>query len=110
MKTSIKIKYLIIFYAIIITLGFGLGMYIERIYPVRASASVVGAYLPTQTEIQQILVDRGYDIGPDGIDGVIGEDSRDAWDLAKCDEFYKESMTRATTDEGPGTGQFEETK
>ena len=35
---------------------------------------------PTQTEIQTILVEAGYDIGPKGIDGKIGKDSRLAWD------------------------------
>jgi len=38
-------------------------------------------HLPKQTEIQQVLVDRGYDIQ---VDGVIGEKTRDAWDKEYC--------------------------
>ena len=104
MKSLIK-------YLFIITLSFCFGVLVERIYPVLAPVKLeAGAYLPTQTEIQQILVDRGYDIGLDGIDGIIGKDSRDAWNLAKCDEYFTESMARASTEEGAGAGQLEETK
>ena len=35
--------------------------------------------LLSQTEVQQILADMGYDVR---VDGVIGPDSRKAWDLA----------------------------
>lgn len=36
--------------------------------------------IPSQTDIQIFLDDAGYDIGPKGVDGKIGEDSRLAWD------------------------------
>ena len=111
MKTSIK--YLIIFYAIfytvITTLGFGLGMYIGRIYSMRQAPVKLeaGAVLPSQSDIQRILVERGYDIK---VDGIIGAESRMSWDLAICDEYYKESLARISTEERPGAGQFKELK
>ena len=42
--------------------------------------------LPTQAEIQQVLVNRGYDIE---IDGVIGMKSRAAWDTEICNQHAK---------------------
>ncbi len=37
--------------------------------------------LMTQAEVQQHLVNAGYDVGPKGVDGHIGKDSRLAWDI-----------------------------
>lgn len=45
-------------------------------------------YIPSQREIQQKLTDLDnprYD--PNGVDGVIGKDSRTAWDNFICDQF-----------------------
>jgi len=39
--------------------------------------------LPSQSEIQQWLVEMGYGIE---VDGVIGEKSRAAWDVAYCNQ------------------------
>lgn len=50
----------------------------------------VQAPIPSQKEIQQRLTDLGkarYD--PGKIDGVIGKDSRIAWDNYICDQFAK---------------------
>lgn len=50
-------------------------------------------YIPTQTEIQQRLEDLGnprYD--PNGVDGIIGKDSRIAWDNFTCDQFAKRAL------------------
>jgi len=44
------------------------------------SAKNLRPVMPTQTDIQTTLVQAGYDIGPKGIDGIIGKDSRLAWD------------------------------
>ena len=46
-----------------------------------------GYLIPTRGDIQQMLVDRGYDIGPKGVDGKIGEDTITAWDRAICDQY-----------------------
>lgn len=43
--------------------------------------------LPSQSDIQQALVDRGYDIK---IDGVIGAESRKAWDAEINNQFTRE--------------------
>jgi len=43
-------------------------------------------FLPSQAEIQQMLVDRGYDIE---IDGVIGKESRRVWDMEICNQHAK---------------------
>ncbi len=37
------------------------------------------SFLPSQADIQQALVDRGYDLR---VDGVVGPDTRTAWDEA----------------------------
>ncbi len=43
-------------------------------------------HLITQTELQHELVSRGYDIE---VDGVVGDETRIAWDLAVCQEYYE---------------------
>ena len=50
-------------------------------------------YLPTQRQIQQMLVARGQDIGQHGVDGVIDDDTRTAWDNAVADEQFKDKFT-----------------
>ena len=45
--------------------------------------------IPTKIELQQMLVNAGYDIGPKGADGRIGVDTKKAWDLAEV--FYGEN-------------------
>ncbi len=107
MKVPQPIKYLIVailFFASGVWFVF-IGYLPISTYPV---AGEMTDFLPSQSDIQRILVDRGYNIGPDGIDGVIGTDSRDAWDLAKCDDYAKELMARVTTEQGNGVGQFGE--
>ena len=54
--------------------------------------------LSSQAEIQQKLVDLGYDIGGKGIDGVVGEDTRHAWDKAICDRFTEKIFEDAGYD------------
>lgn len=47
--------------------------------------------LPSQQDIQHRLTKMGYDIGPKGVDGVIGGKSRIAWDEAygnQCAALY----------------------
>jgi len=46
--------------------------------------------IPTPKEIQELLVLKGYYIGSKGCDGVIGRDSRTAWDRAVCDQYAME--------------------
>jgi hypothetical protein len=43
--------------------------------------------IPTKCDIQQALVDAGYDIGTKGVDGNIGDDSNKAWDQYEIDTF-----------------------
>lgn len=50
-------------------------------------------YIPSQREIQQKLTDIGnprYD--PNGVDGVIGKDSRTAWDNFTIDQHAKRAV------------------
>ena len=109
MKNPQGIKYIVV-----IILSFILGVWINGLFnlclpipesPVAPIPST-GDFLPSQTDIQRILVDRGYDIGPHGVDGVIGTNSRNAWDLAKIDEIYKECLARITKEPVKGPGQF----
>jgi len=69
--------------AIIIGLVFciGTGCWLESKEPDQAVVPV-----PTFIEVQQMLVDRGYDIGTDGVDGVIGPNTIKGWDRAICDQ------------------------
>lgn len=49
--------------------------------------------IPSQREIQQRLTDLDnlrYD--PNGVDGVIGTDSRTAWDNYICDRYAKKAV------------------
>ena len=46
--------------------------------------------LPSVTEIQQTLVAAGYDIGPKGVDGRLGGDTKLAWESYLADEEQKE--------------------
>ena len=43
--------------------------------------------IPTVEEVQILLVEAGYDIGPKGIDGDMGGDTIAAWDKAICDQY-----------------------
>lgn len=43
--------------------------------------------LPSQSDIQQMLVDRGADIE---VDGVVGAKTRKEWDRLVCDQINKE--------------------
>jgi len=50
-------------------------------------------YIPSAREIQERLTALGnprYD--PNGIDGVIGKDSRTAWDNYICDQYANRAM------------------
>ncbi|MGR3292512.1 MAG: hypothetical protein ACUZ9M_00685 [Candidatus Scalindua sp.] len=46
--------------------------------------------IPTKMELQQILVDEGYDIGSKGVDGEIGEDTLSGWEKATGNQFAVE--------------------
>lgn len=48
-------------------------------------------YLPSQADIQREPVRRGYDIGVNGVDGVIGKDTRAPWDEAVNTQYALES-------------------
>ena len=53
----------------------------------------VQAPIPSQREIQQRLKDLNdprYD--PNGVDGIIGKDSRAAWDNYTCDKYAKRAI------------------
>ncbi len=50
--------------------------------PEPALNSVGQVLLLSQAEVQKQLIELGYDIGPKGLDGRIGPDSRKAWDTA----------------------------
>ena len=45
-------------------------------------------------DIQRQLVEMGYDIGPDGVDGNIGTDTKLAWDKAICNQYAIEDMEK----------------
>ncbi len=49
--------------------------------------SLFAGEIPTIVEIQTLLVNAGYDIGPKGIDGDMGGDTIAAWDKAICDQY-----------------------
>jgi hypothetical protein len=77
------------------TAGFLLGMiFTANIHELEREAGngVIGskdapASLRSQSEVQQFLLDEGYYIGKHGVDGVIGEASRDAWDRYINDQY-----------------------
>jgi len=52
--------------------------------------SLTAQKLPSVTEIQQTLVAAGYDIGPKGVDGRLGGDTKLAWESYLADEEQKE--------------------
>ena len=54
----------------------------------------VPVLIPTKHELQQALVDAGYDIGPKGVDGDIGTDTIKAWDMYICDQFAAAEFER----------------
>ncbi len=61
------------------------GRVIERVQhtcPEPALNSVGQVLLLSQAEVQKQLIEIGYDIGPNGLDGWIGPDSRKAWNTA----------------------------
>jgi len=47
-------------------------------------------------ELQRFLVTEGYDIGPNGVDGVCGKDTdtQTAWDAYICDMYAKREFER----------------
>jgi len=86
--------------AISVTLTIGLGialiMWIGHNFdeePAIVKLVPVQALIPSQREIQQRLKDLGkarYD--PGKIDGIIGKDSRIAWDNYICDQLAKKAI------------------
>lgn len=81
---------------LIITLLLALITVIAGAFIVRAMPSLDGVpniqkeRIPTPTEIQQLLIERGYNVGPDGADGKIGTKTLKAWDRAICDQYAAE--------------------
>jgi len=43
-------------------------------------------HVPTFIELQEMLTYLGYDLGPKGIDGDIGTDTKKAWEEAICNQ------------------------
>ena len=43
-------------------------------------------YLPTIFELQEELQRTGYDIGTDGVDGILGGNTMQAWNRYICDK------------------------
>ena len=52
--------------------------------------------MPTQTEIQTILHNAGYDLGSLGVDGKIGRDSRLAWDKYIAETRHAQNSHNST--------------
>jgi len=57
------------------------------------SSALPANYIPSKHEIQQMLVDAGYDICEDGVDGKIGGKTKTAWDEAVFNQYAAEYMT-----------------
>lgn len=82
---------------IIISIGFLLviivGLTVEmihnqdRIQQLEFELAMCKAHIPTIREIQEKLLNNGYDIGPKGIDGEMGEDTIKAWEQAVCNQY-----------------------
>ena len=50
--------------------------------------------IPTVEEVQTMLVNRGYDVGPDGIDGKMAKcNTLTAWRQAEFDQYAAKFMT-----------------
>lgn len=78
MKTLLNIGALIIFLAA----GIGIGLTARRKPVVKL------VQIPSQREIQQRLTDLDKPrYNPGKVDGVIGAESRKAWDNYECDQF-----------------------
>lgn len=45
--------------------------------------------IPTQAELQQMLVNKGYDVGGDGVDGIVGANTIKGWELWECQQHAK---------------------
>ncbi len=61
--------------------------------------------VPTMCEIQELLIDRGYDVGEDGVDCDIGTDTKTAWNKAICDQVavkFSKGETYGTSNSGAG--------
>ncbi len=52
--------------------------------------------LRSQTDVQEYLVSEGYDIGPKGVDGKIGKDTRTAWDKYIMETRYAQDNSDST--------------
>jgi len=79
MKIIRIIGALIIGLALILWIGYTTQLYCEL--------QVIRSKLPSQTEIQQQLVDLGY---PITVDGVVGDKTRKVWDEAICNQYASE--------------------
>ena len=54
-------------------------------------------HIPNIFEIQQMLQDKGFDLGPKGIDGRLGDlnsYTQKAWDKNSCDQYYRKTIAR----------------
>lgn len=50
--------------------------------------------IPTVTELQEALIDMGYDLGPTGADGVCGPLTEAAWNRAICQRYALKSYAK----------------
>ena len=65
---------------------------------VESAATDLSKWLPSQKDIQRELERRGYDIGPKGVDGEIGTDSRAAWNAAINDQYAAITFQKVRTE------------
>ncbi len=80
---------LFVFGLLIMTIGLTIVMIHnqDHIQHLEFELTLCKARIPTIREIQEKLLDKGYDIGPKGIDGKMGEDTIKAWETAVCNQY-----------------------
>lgn len=69
---------------------FGVGLWIKSKQPKEI-------HIPDIFELQQMLLDKGFDLGPKSVDGRLGgSDSytQKAWNRNSCDQMYEKTMAR----------------